>query len=160
MPTTSDQGPSGLYAIASKSPCGADPFRQALGGLKPINVRKAGLGHKSRAADVNAVIKEVTKDSVIILGFSDGGYTGYYLAASYPDKVKKLVAIGAGVWDKGFRNFNNSREVLINMDSLYFSQQLALMPEPQKWDQQLERLIEYYNSVHVGREIFGAIKCP
>jgi len=40
-----------------------------------------------------SVINEVTKDSVIILGFSDGAYTGYMVASMYPARVKKLVAI-------------------------------------------------------------------
>ena len=35
-----------------------------------------------------AVINEVTKDSVTILGFSDGAYTGYKIAAMYPAKLK------------------------------------------------------------------------
>ena len=49
------------------------------------------FSYKQRAADAVAVINVVTKDSVIVFGFSDGGYTGYELASMYPGKVKKLI---------------------------------------------------------------------
>lgn len=50
-----------------------------------------------RANDVFQVIQSITRDSVIVLGFSDGGYSGFKLAANYPQVVKKLVSIGASV---------------------------------------------------------------
>ncbi len=50
-----------------------------------------------RASDVFQVIQSITRDSVIVLGFSDGGYSGFKLAANYPQVVKKLVSIGASV---------------------------------------------------------------
>jgi pimeloyl-ACP methyl ester carboxylesterase len=46
------------------------------------------------------------------------------------------------------------------MDSLYFQQQLALMPEPGRFDEWLATLNKYYNSVSIGKETLGAIKCP
>lgn len=113
-----------------------------------------------KAQDVLAIIKAVTKDSVTILGFSDGAYTGYFLAQKYPEKVKRLVAIGAGEWQQGFRTFNITREVLFSLDSLYFKQQLALMPEPQRFDQWLLTLNKYYNGLIIGKETLGTIKCP
>ncbi|RYZ24505.1 MAG: alpha/beta hydrolase, partial [Chitinophagaceae bacterium] len=75
--------------------------------------------YERKAEDVSAIINAVTKDSVTVLGFSDGAYTGYHLAALHPEKVKKLIAIGAGEWKKGFRTFNNTRQVLFSLDSLY-----------------------------------------
>lgn len=116
--------------------------------------------YEKKAADVNTIISAVTKDSVIVVGFSDGAYTGYFLAALHPGKVKKLIAIGAGEWKQGFRAFNNSRQVLFSMDSLYFKQQLTLMPEPMRFDEWLGTLNQYYNSVNIGKETLGAIKCP
>jgi pimeloyl-ACP methyl ester carboxylesterase len=121
----------------------------------------AGLPtYERKAEDVNAIIKAVTKDSVTVLGFSDGAYTGYFLASIHPEKVKKLIAIGAGEWKSGFRTFNNTREVLFNMDSLYFKQQLKLSPEPQRFDQWLNSINKYYSALNVGKETLGNIKCP
>lgn len=126
---------------------------------------KSGMGtqmpsYERKAADVNAVISTVTKDSVTVLGFSDGAYTGYFLAALYPHKVKKLIAIGAGEWKQGFRAFDLSRKQLFGMDSLYFKQQLALMPEAQRFDEWLVTLNNYYNSLSIGKETLSAIKSP
>lgn len=116
--------------------------------------------YERKAADVNAILRTVTKDSVTVLGFSDGAYTGYFLAAMHPEKVKKLIAIGAGEWKQGFRTFNNTREVLFQLDSLYFKQQLALSPQPERFDEWLGTLNKYYSSLYIGKEIFGKIHCP
>lgn len=40
-----------------------------------------------------AVVNALTKDSVIILGFSDGAYR---VASMYPERIKKMIAVGAG----------------------------------------------------------------
>ncbi|WP_432328503.1 alpha/beta fold hydrolase [Mucilaginibacter sp. P25] len=91
--------------------------------------------YEQKANDVNAIVSAVTKDSAIVLGFSDGGYTGYYLAGLFPDKVKKLITIGAGEWLKGARPFNITRKDAFGLDSLYWKQQLALNPHPEKFDE-------------------------
>lgn len=116
--------------------------------------------YERTAEDVNAVINAVTKDSVTILGFSDGAYTGYFLAASHSEKVKKLIAIGAGEWKQGFRTIDFDRAQLFGLDSLYFQQQLAFMPEPGRFDEWLTTMNKYYNSVSIGQETLRAIKCP
>jgi pimeloyl-ACP methyl ester carboxylesterase len=116
--------------------------------------------YERKAEDVSAVIDAVTKDSVTVLGFSDGAYTGYFLAAAHPDKVRKLIAIGAGEWKQGFRTFGNTRKMLFSMDSAYFNYQLTLMPEPNRYDEALATMNKVYNSVNVGKETFSAIHCP
>jgi pimeloyl-ACP methyl ester carboxylesterase len=63
------------------------------------------ITYEQKANDVMAVINVVTKDSVIVLGFSDGGYAGYKLASMYPARVKKMVAIGATELYPGLRDF-------------------------------------------------------
>ncbi|MDB5263793.1 MAG: alpha/beta hydrolase [Adhaeribacter sp.] len=116
--------------------------------------------YQRKAQDVYAIIKAVTNDSVTVLGFSDGAYTGYFLAQKYPEKVKKLIAIGAGEWKQGFRKFEFSRNMLFKLDSLYFKQQLALMPDPERFDKWILTVNKYYNALNIGREILSKIKCP
>ncbi|WP_381507956.1 alpha/beta fold hydrolase [Spirosoma flavum] len=116
--------------------------------------------YERKAEDVNTIIQAVTKDSVLVLGFSDGAYTAYFLAASHPDKVKKLIAIGAGEWKQGWRTFDNSRKSLFRLDSLYFNQQLALMPQPERFDEWLLSVNQYYNAINIGKQILGRIQCP
>ncbi len=45
--------------------------------------------------DVIALMSELKIDSAHIVGFGDGGIIGLYLAITHPEKVRKLVAIGA-----------------------------------------------------------------
>ena len=116
--------------------------------------------YEQKTKDIYAVIQAVTNDSVTVLGFSDGAYTGYYLAVLYPEKVKKLIAIGAGEWAKGSRTFNLTAKQAFGMDSLYYKQQLALRPEPEKIDLWFSSLNTYYNSVGIGKEILSKIHCP
>jgi pimeloyl-ACP methyl ester carboxylesterase len=116
--------------------------------------------YERKAKDVSMIIQAVTKDSVIVIGFSDGAYTGYFLAQMHPEKVKKLIAIGAGEWKQGFRKFEFSRKLLLGMDSLYVKQQLALMPQPERYDQWLLTINQYYNAVSIGKEVLDKIRCP
>ncbi len=45
--------------------------------------------------DLVAVMQELKIDSANIIGFGDGGIIGLYLAINHPERVRKLVAIGA-----------------------------------------------------------------
>ncbi len=45
--------------------------------------------------DVVTLMKELKIDSAYFVGFGDGGITGLYIALNHPDKIRKLVAIGA-----------------------------------------------------------------
>jgi pimeloyl-ACP methyl ester carboxylesterase len=45
--------------------------------------------------DVVALMKELDIDSAYIVGFGDGGIIGMHMALNYPNRVRKLVAIGA-----------------------------------------------------------------
>ncbi|MXV51150.1 alpha/beta fold hydrolase [Pedobacter sp. HMF7647] len=119
------------------------------------------ITYELKANDVLAVIQTVTKDSVAILGFSDGAYTAYKLASMYPDKVKKLIAIGAGeFYHGGPRTFNFKAQEIIRADSSYWTQQLALMPEPKRFQEFLTKMADFYNQLQVGKELFFTIKCP
>ncbi|MFS8082863.1 MAG: alpha/beta fold hydrolase, partial [Ginsengibacter sp.] len=50
------------------------------------------------AEDMNAFLDSLKLDSVNILGWSDGGNTGLIMAMRYPNKVKRLVTMGADVF--------------------------------------------------------------
>jgi pimeloyl-ACP methyl ester carboxylesterase len=116
--------------------------------------------YEQKAKDVNAIIEAETKDSVTVLGFSDGGYISYYLAGLFPAKVKKVITIGAGEWKTGSRTFNITKKMAYGLDSLYWVQQTKLMAEPQKLDQWFTSINKYYNSVSVSKREFDKIHCP
>jgi pimeloyl-ACP methyl ester carboxylesterase len=123
-------------------------------------IGKEPLTLEQRANDAMAVIKAVTKDSVIILGFSDGAYTAYKLGSLYPSKIKKMIVIGAGELYPGLRAFNFTSQQAISMDTVYWKQQLKLMPEPNRIEEVFQQVNICYNKLTVGKDILETIKCP
>ncbi len=118
--------------------------------------------YQQRAEDAYQVIRSITKDSVTVLGFSDGAYSGYKLAAMHPQLVKKLIAIGAANRPKeaGREKANYTPEALLKTSEQFFKSRLALMPQPDKWAESLSKLNTLYNEGIASKEIFEKIKCP
>lgn len=126
---------------------------------------KSALGKEpvtleQRASDAMAVINDVTKDSVIVIGFSDGGYSAYQLGKMYTNRVKKMVVIGAGELYPGVREFNFTAKQAMEMDKAFIEQQLKLMPEPNRIEEMFAQVRNCYNKLTVGKDLLGAIKCP
>jgi pimeloyl-ACP methyl ester carboxylesterase len=115
---------------------------------------------EQRANDAMAIINAVTKDSVIVLGFSDGGYSAYELGAIYPERVKKMIVIGAGEIRPGLREFKFTAKQAMEMDKAYWEQQLKLMPEPNRVEDLFIQVANCYNNVTVSQELLSKIKCP
>ena len=101
-------------------------------------------------------------DKVTVIGFSDGGFAGYKLAAMYPDVVERLVAMGAGddppSETPGTSSY--SAEKLMAEYRDHFEKRVAHMPEPERWGESLEMLNDLYNSSSVSKETFEKIECP
>ncbi|HMC87472.1 MAG TPA: alpha/beta hydrolase [Chitinophagaceae bacterium] len=118
--------------------------------------------YNQRAEDAYKVIKSITKDSVIVFGFSDGAFAGLKLAALHPELVKKLIAIGAGDFPLSDKREKSTYtpEVLMKSDSSFFASRLALMPEPKRWSEFLTKSNKMYNDDFVSMETFEKIKCP
>tara|TARA_R110002167_G_scaffold242949_3_gene448520 strand:- start:385 stop:1221 length:837 start_codon:yes stop_codon:yes gene_type:complete len=112
-----------------------------------------------KANDVMAVINAITKDSITILGFSDGAYTGYKVASMFPERVKKLIAIGAGEQIPGLRKVVFA-EGPFNPNNEFWKQKKELMPEPQKLETFWKDMEHFYNTMKASKELFNSIKCP
>ena len=126
---------------------------------------KSELGTESmtleqRASDAMAGIDAVTKEKVTVSGFSDGGYAAYHFAKMYPERVKKMVVIGAGELKPGDREFNFTAEMALKMDKAFIEQQQKLMPEPDRLGEMFTELCAYYNTITISKELLSAIKCP
>ena len=118
---------------------------------------------QQRAEDAYKVIRAITKDSVMVLGFSDGGYSGYKLAAMHPEVVKKLIVIGAGDRPKDRKiekKTNYTPELLLGQSKEYFESRLAMMPEPKRWGECLAKLNKLYDEDYLSKETLEKIKCP
>jgi pimeloyl-ACP methyl ester carboxylesterase len=125
------------------------------------DIGKAPFTYKQRAEDAFQVIRNITQDSVIVFGFSDGGNSGYKLASLYPAVVKRLIVIGASGGHKTKApRFNYSSTTLMKQDSSFFASRLALMAEPNRWPEVLSKLNKLYNDDNIGTETFSKIKCP
>lgn len=130
---------------------------------------KSEIGHvqfsyDQRADDAYKVIRSITKDSVTVLGFSDGGFAALKLSAAHPELVKKIIVIGAGDLPKIAAGKNRyeqyTAESLMKSDPVFFKSRLALMPEPNRWNENLTMLNKMYNTDFVTTETFRKIKCP
>ncbi len=123
---------------------------------------KGDFSFQQRAEDAYKLIRSITKDSANVLGFSDGGYSAFRLAAIHPELVKKLIVIGAGDYATNTKRqkFNYTPEGLMQYDSAFFKSRLALMPEPRRWKEILTKLSKMYNEDPTSTETFQKIKCP
>ncbi|MEP6948898.1 MAG: alpha/beta hydrolase, partial [Ginsengibacter sp.] len=117
--------------------------------------------YEQRAEDAYKVTRSITKDSVIVLGFSDGGFSALKLSAFHPELVKKLIAIGVGDYSLSnhINRFNYTPEGLMKSDSAFFVSRLALMPEPERWREDLAKMTKMYNEDYMSTETFEKIKC-
>lgn len=127
---------------------------------------KSEIGHQpftfqQRADDAVKLLKHLKLDSTIVIGFSDGAASGLKMAATYPDMVIKLVAMGTGDRKTGnTERASYSAEGLSKSAGDYFAPLLKLMPEPQRWNESLTMLNDLYNNDHMSTETFQKIKCP
>ncbi|MBQ7608570.1 MAG: alpha/beta hydrolase [Desulfovibrionaceae bacterium] len=118
------------------------------------------LSFEQKVADMVAVMRSVTDKAAIILGFSDGAYTAYKLASLYPEKVDRIVAIGAGTLKKGFFPADLHVSDLLQMDKGYVEQLLSTMPEPERLQEFLTAYMTFWNRMSVGEEILSTVQCP
>jgi pimeloyl-ACP methyl ester carboxylesterase len=61
------------------------------------------FSYKLFAEDAMAVLKQEAADSVVVVGFSAGAITGYYLAANFPKTITKLVALAGVLHSNSYR---------------------------------------------------------
>ncbi|MGN7706159.1 alpha/beta fold hydrolase [Chryseobacterium sp. 22543] len=84
---------------------------------KSIDSSKKDFTYKMFADDVKALIDQLKLNKVNITGWSDGGNTGLEFALKYPERLNKLITIGAnafpdGVDDKLTDHFENKMLVM------------------------------------------------
>jgi pimeloyl-ACP methyl ester carboxylesterase len=128
-------------------------------GTKPFS-------YQQLADDAYKVIRSVTKDSVLVLGFSDGGITGYNLTAMHPELVRKLVTIGAPrrPGDRVVSVEEEGKMTAEHLDKLapdFVKSRKALMPEPNRWTEFLDKLDSLWNQPSfISDEAIRQFQCP
>ena len=120
------------------------------------------------AEDAYSVIKAATKDSVILIGFSDGAISSYILTADHPELVRKEVAIGGGVLGIGdYTDEQKNFWTKLTDESLeraipgFIAERKKLMPKPQEWGRFLSELQKaWLEPVYIDKAAFKTINCP
>jgi len=107
----------GLKSIKDFSPCIPELSKK----FRIIAPDDPGQG-RSQALDtliydllaeyVSKLIDELKLDSAYVLGWSDGGIAALILAAKRPDKVKRVIAVGANYAKSGYVSSGNSEDTL------------------------------------------------
>lgn len=101
------------------------------------------LSYPLLADYLSKFIDHLQLDSLYVMGWSDGGVIGFLLAADRPDKVKKLVAVGANTRLDGLEaaTVNWIRNDLIEWakgNTHWLEQYLSLTPQSEKIDNYLK----------------------
>lgn len=118
------------------------------------------LTYEQKANDALTVLNAVTREPARVIGFSDGAYTAYKLAAMYPERVQRIAAIGAGTLKAGFFPDAMKVEDLEKVDAEFVAYEKTIMPEPERWQEFFNKYMKFWHNLSVGEEIFGAIECP
>ena len=126
---------------------------------------RSEIGHtpftyRQKADDAIAVLNATVDEPVKILGFSDGAYTAYEIAALYPQYVDRIAAIGAGTLQAGFFSGEMRVEDMEKLDAEFIAYEKTIMPEPERLQEFYTKYMDFWNKMSVGEETFGAIKCP
>ncbi|QEC74881.1 alpha/beta fold hydrolase [Mucilaginibacter ginsenosidivorax] len=133
---------------------------------------KSEIGHKPytyhlMAEDAYAIIRHVTRDSILLLGFSDGAVQAMDLVIHYPGLVKKMVFAGGNISAASYRPGEMEELKKLSGSSLekddpgFVNDRKKLMPEPQRWGEFVELLKQaWVNQVAFTDEEMKHITCP
>ncbi len=119
------------------------------------------LTYEQKSTDALTVLNTISQEPVQILGFSDGAYTAYKLAAMYPARVERITAIGAGTLKAGYYSADSLNiDEIAKIDPEFVEYQKSIRPEPERWQQFAKDYMTFWSNLNVGEETFGAIQCP
>jgi pimeloyl-ACP methyl ester carboxylesterase len=125
------------------------------------------LSHHQFAEDAALVIKDIFKsgEKVDVMGFSEGAITGYALASSHPELVRRLVAIGGplGAYGASIADLESDEDLAPELMQQQVPDLVAKrkkqMIHPEQWDQLIRELnAMYQKTVYVKQDEIRAIK--
>ncbi|MBO9684131.1 MAG: alpha/beta hydrolase [Flavisolibacter sp.] len=139
----------------------------ALRGHGKSEIGKEDFSYKLLAEDVMTILKQEAADSALVIGFSAGAITGYYLAANYPKSIKKLVTL-AGALDsyhyrpeavKELQNLNI--HTLKKRDPSFIANRQKLMPQPERFGEMINRFKKaWFSGNFIAPAQPNQIQCP
>ena len=126
---------------------------------------KSEIGHseltwEQKVSDAISVVNEVTDKPVKILSFSDGAFTAFKIAEICPEKVDRIVSIGAGTLQAGFFPAEANLSDLEKFDETFFAEQKKIRPEPERWQEFMSDYMKFWNKQEFDKKVFDKINCP
>ena len=118
------------------------------------------LTYEQKAQDMLAIMQKITKEPAVLLGFSDGAYTAYKVASMYPERVERIIAIGAGTLKHGFFSGEMKVADLEKIDAAFIEQQKKIMPEPERYQEFCTNYMDFWRKMEVGEDFLKTIQCP
>jgi len=115
------------------------------------------------AKDIIELMNLLEIDKAHIMGLSDGGVTGLAIAINYPDRINKLVTIGANFTPDGLTDlvieFISDNENIENVPVSPVYEKYA--PDPSKWPILIERLWQItLSGPNYTQDDLGKIQAP
>ena len=115
--------------------------------------------------DVSKFLEELKLDSITYIGFSLGGMIGFNLAVTHPEKVKKLITIGAVANHEGFKYdaIDNVRSWLSDDMTKYLKSSFTDNPNPEKipdYQKKITTMVINQNEPKLSEKAIKKIKCP
>lgn len=113
------------------------------------------LTYEMMADDFNALLNKLKVDSCYVIGWSDGGINGLFLAMRHPEKVKKLAITGTNLWpDTTALEPDIFRWIVSSNDSL------AKVPQEPAVKAQKKLLNLMVIHPHISPADLKKVKCP
>lgn len=124
-----------------------------------------GFTYELFAEDVYQLLEKLGLDSVYVVGFSDGGIAGFILASQHPEKVKKLVAIGANTKPDTSAFPQEAIDWVSEMNVTEMANNLRTSfpnyPNPEKLPEFVKRMQKLWlEEPNLTNEELQAIQCP
>ncbi|MCF1714179.1 alpha/beta hydrolase [Flavihumibacter sp. RY-1] len=134
-------------------------------GKSEIGTKK--YSYKLFAQDVLAILHKEEIDKIAIMGFSAGATTACYLAAYYPESIKKAVVLAGAIdtssYKPGILNDLKSKtgDAYEQMLPELVKDRKKLMPKPNSFNELIQKLKEaWLQPVYVEEVKLKEVKCP
>jgi pimeloyl-ACP methyl ester carboxylesterase len=130
-------------------------------GLQPLSFQQM-------ANDAIAVIHQVTKEPVDLLGFSAGAMVAYHVAVQQPRLLRSLIAMGGPVDESGFvqeipkdQDISNAAAEFAKQFPEFVAARRKIYPHPEDWDRLVRAFAELQKQpYHFTKDQIGAIPVP
>lgn len=134
-------------------------------GKSEIGIKK--YSYKLFARDVLAILHKEGIDKVAVMGFSAGATTACYLAAHYPESIKKAVVLAGAIDTSSYKPgiladlINTTGDEYEQMLPELVKERKKLMPKPNSYNELIQKLKEaWLQPVYVEEVKLKEVKCP